>query len=347
LKIENWNLFHTQKWLVIVSKRASAHSSYIEAPNTCWVLRHTRWRENPIQFAILYSSNSLSLINRTIITTVFYSSTCSKHALENLAEFYIFNWCTAPGGDEDIWAIKLFWSDGDSKMRKALPILMMNQGCFTFCQKFLRKKNIRLNDHVLKWGFGQMNFRSYVISVFWLVFQVRFSVKWQFFKYFRKNSLLINFVFGQMTFFGKMNFRSNGLRLNGDSVKCTFGQMAYGQTVFGQMVFQSNGIRSNGVRSNGFSVKWPFGQNISVKLFFGKVIQKLLHAKITYWCPANRAKIKLKSQFTDNSYPIFAIRTDLMIYSLTHLQICVCSMKSFREWSYNQEEKSKEKYFSL
>jgi hypothetical protein len=27
--------------------------------------------------------------------------------LENLAEFYIFIWGTAPGGDEDIWAIKL------------------------------------------------------------------------------------------------------------------------------------------------------------------------------------------------------------------------------------------------
>jgi hypothetical protein len=30
--------------------------------------------------------------------------------LENLAEFYIFIWIwsTAPGGDEDIWAIKLY-----------------------------------------------------------------------------------------------------------------------------------------------------------------------------------------------------------------------------------------------
>jgi hypothetical protein len=28
--------------------------------------------------------------------------------LENLAEFYIFIWDTAPGGDEDIWAIKLY-----------------------------------------------------------------------------------------------------------------------------------------------------------------------------------------------------------------------------------------------
>jgi hypothetical protein len=66
--------------------------------------------------------------------------------LENLAEFYIFIWGTAPGGDEDIWAIKLlFWSTADSKMRKAFPILLMNQGCFTFCQKLFRS-----NDHFSK-----------------------------------------------------------------------------------------------------------------------------------------------------------------------------------------------------
>jgi hypothetical protein len=28
--------------------------------------------------------------------------------LENLDEFYISIWGTAPGGDEDIWAIKLY-----------------------------------------------------------------------------------------------------------------------------------------------------------------------------------------------------------------------------------------------
>jgi hypothetical protein len=35
------------------------------------------------------------------------------------------------------------------------------------------------------------------------------------------------------------------------------------------MNFRLNGIWSNGVRSNGVSVKWPYGQNFSVKLFFG------------------------------------------------------------------------------
>jgi hypothetical protein len=55
---------------------------------------------------------------------------------------------------------------------------------------------------------------------------------------------MINFVFGQMTFFGQMNFRSNG-------------------------------IRSNVVRSNGVSVKWLFGQNFSEKWIFGTRTAKM------------------------------------------------------------------------
>jgi hypothetical protein len=43
--------------------------------------------------------------------------------------------------------------------------------------------------------------------------------------------------------------------------------------------FRSNGIRLNGVRSNGVSVKWPFGQNFSVKWFFGIVIQNQISTK--------------------------------------------------------------------
>jgi hypothetical protein len=116
-----------------------------------------------------------------------------------------------------------------------------------FRKKAFGQMNFRSNDLSVKWPFfkkpfGQMNFRSYDISVIWLVFQVRFSVKWPFSKYFRSNDLLINFVFGQMTFFGTMNFESNGLRLNGDSLKCIFGQIAFGQTVFSQLVFRSNGL---------------------------------------------------------------------------------------------------------
>jgi hypothetical protein len=67
-----------------------------------------------------------------------------------------------------IW-LKVF-SENDHlmrfKMRKAFPILMMNQGCFTFCQKLFRsndhfpKKNIRSNDYFSKKTFGQINFRS-------------------------------------------------------------------------------------------------------------------------------------------------------------------------------------------
>jgi hypothetical protein len=121
---------------------------------------------------------------------------------------------------------------------------------------FSNKKNIQYNDRFLKKAFGQMNFRSYVISVIWLVFQVIFSVKWPFFKYFRSNDLLINLVFGQLTFFGKMNFRSNGLWLNGDSIKCTFGQMVFGQTVFGLIVFRSNDLSVKIFRWNDFSVKF-------------------------------------------------------------------------------------------
>jgi hypothetical protein len=101
-----------------------------------------------------------------------------------------------------------------------------------------------------------MNFRSYVISVIWLVFQVRFSVKWPFSKKNRSNDLLINFVHGQMNFFGKIFFRSNGLRFNGDSVKCTFGQMAFDGTVFDQKAFRSNGLSVKICLWNYFSVKW-------------------------------------------------------------------------------------------
>jgi hypothetical protein len=63
-----------------------------------------------------------------------------------------------------------------------------------------------------------------------------------------------------MTFFGKMNFLSNGIRLNGDSVKLTFGQLAFDQTALGQMVF----------RSNGLSVKLCSAKWRSVSRFFGQ-----------------------------------------------------------------------------
>jgi hypothetical protein len=100
-------------------------------------------------------------------------------------------------------------------------------GHYTFGQMTIFRKSFRSNELSVTCHFGQFtSFSSY-----------------------------INFVFGQMSFSGKMNFQSNGLRLNGDSVKCTFGQMAFCQTVFGQMVFQSNGLSVKNFRSNDFSVK--------------------------------------------------------------------------------------------
>jgi hypothetical protein len=50
-----------------------------------------------------------------IFITYYYSNrvenmikVTDRNELENLAEFYIFIWGTAPGGDEDTWAITLY-----------------------------------------------------------------------------------------------------------------------------------------------------------------------------------------------------------------------------------------------
>jgi hypothetical protein len=119
---------------------------------------------------------------------------------------------------------------------------------------------------LVKCTFGQMTFRSNDH------FQKTLSVKLIF-----GQTTLCAFFSGQMTFFaesrfslmtifckkksfiwpfGKMNFRSNGIRLNGDSVEWTFGQMAFGQTVFGQMLSRSNGLSVKNFRWNDFTVKW-------------------------------------------------------------------------------------------
>jgi hypothetical protein len=85
-----------------------------------------------------------------------------------------------------------------------------------FLEKAFDHMNFRSNDLSAKWPFFEKRFQLNELSVIWLVFRIRFS------KYFRSNDLLINFVFGQMTFFGKKHFWSKGLRLNGNLVKCTF-----------------------------------------------------------------------------------------------------------------------------
>jgi hypothetical protein len=49
---------------------------------------------------------------------------------------------------------------------KAFPILMINQGCFTFCKKLFRSNdNFWKKMLLVKWTFGQMIFRSNDLSV--------------------------------------------------------------------------------------------------------------------------------------------------------------------------------------
>jgi hypothetical protein len=56
--------------------------------------------ERKKQFFYCYFYYSNRLKNKIKVTD------CNE--LENLAEIYIFMWGTAPGGDEDIWTIKLY-----------------------------------------------------------------------------------------------------------------------------------------------------------------------------------------------------------------------------------------------
>jgi hypothetical protein len=103
--------------------------------------------------------------------------------------------------------------------------------------------------HTLEWPFGQMTIFRKKLSVKWTLtsFSSKISDQMTIFHIFSVQLPFDKFCFDQMTFFGKINFRSNDLRLNGDSVKW------------------------NSVKR--CAVKWPFGQKISVKWFYGKVIQ--------------------------------------------------------------------------
>jgi hypothetical protein len=73
---------------------------------------------------------------------------------------------------------RIYFRQKISKMRKVFPILMMNQGCFIFCQKLFRpndyfsKKSIRSNDLSVKWPFFGKSFRSYEQSVKWPIGQM-------------------------------------------------------------------------------------------------------------------------------------------------------------------------------
>jgi hypothetical protein len=132
----------------------------------------------------------------------------------------------------------------------------------TFGQITIFEKNIRSNDHFWK-TFGQMT-----------IFRKKQSNKWTFgqMNIFRKKNS-VTWTFGQMTIFLK-SFRTNGL-----SVICYFGHLtSFSSKIFGQMIFfdkmnfLSNGLRLNGaaIRANGVSVKWCFGQMAFRLKIFGE-----------------------------------------------------------------------------
>jgi hypothetical protein len=73
-----------------------------------------------------------------------------------------------------------------------------------------------------------------------IIFQI-FSVK----------RAIDQFRFWLNDFFGKMNFQSNGIRLNGDSVKWPFGKMAFRSTDFSVKRYSDKKIQWND-----FSLKW-------------------------------------------------------------------------------------------
>jgi hypothetical protein len=155
----------------------------------------------------------------------------------------------------------------------------------------IRKTKFRSNNHISKKIFGQMTFRSNDLSVKWPFLEKAFDQI-----NFRSNEFLRNFFRSNELFcqkyiqwndhflknklfiwpFGKNNFRLNGVWLNGDSVKWTFGQMAFSQTVFGQMMFRSNGLSVKkcsfklcfGQKTFGqIEIRWNFFRKVSKRLF--------------------------------------------------------------------------------
>jgi hypothetical protein len=84
--------------------------------------------------------------------------------LENLAEFYIFIWGTVPGGDEDIWAIKLY----SGRMQNP------NDKNFSESNNESRLFYFLSNDHFSEKAFGHMNFRSNDHFLFKKAFGQRF-----------------------------------------------------------------------------------------------------------------------------------------------------------------------------
>jgi hypothetical protein len=83
--------------------------------------------------------------------------------------------------------------------------------------------------------------------------------------------------------YGKMNFRSNCVRLNNDSIKWNFGQMAFGQTVFGQMMFRSNRLSVKWCLVERRSVKWCFGQKAFGQKISVKWSRTLFNTNFEFW----------------------------------------------------------------
>jgi hypothetical protein len=67
-----------------------------------FVAARRRERKKMCLYCLCYYSNRVDAENMIKVTDC--------NGLENLVEFYIFIWGTTPGGDDDIWAIKLYSS---------------------------------------------------------------------------------------------------------------------------------------------------------------------------------------------------------------------------------------------
>jgi hypothetical protein len=127
---------------------------------------------------------------------------------------------------------RLFWFQWSIKV--VFPFVKNFFGQMTiFRKKHLVKWLFFEKKDSVKWSFGQMTifqkrFQSNELSVIcYLGHLTSFSSyifgQMTIFQIFSFKRPFDKFGFGQMTFFGKTIFRLNGVRLNGDSVKCTFG----------------------------------------------------------------------------------------------------------------------------
>jgi hypothetical protein len=121
----------------------------------------------------------------------------------------------------------------------------------TLSKKAFGQTTFRPNDHLSKKAFGRMTFRSNEISIkSFFIFKFRSNDRPFGKNFFRSNhfsflsfgqmtDLSVKISFGQMTFFGKMPFESNGVRSNGVSVKRTRTKGAMSMTFLSQNLHNS------------------------------------------------------------------------------------------------------------